>query len=80
MACQAVRRDSSGWVEERVGSDVLGEIGEVGFWREVRRVSCRPGAEGAPRGSEEVEERVDFEVVLLVEVACVEGGAMRRDC
>jgi hypothetical protein len=82
VACQAVRRDSSGCVEERVGLAVLAETGVVGFWRDVRRVSCRPGAEGAPRGREEEEgvERTDLEVVLFVEVAWGAGGAMRRDC
>jgi hypothetical protein len=36
---------------------------------EVRRVSERPGAEGAPRS-----------VALVVEVGWAAGGAMRRDC
>ena len=49
-------------------------LAEEEFCREVRRVSWRPGAEGAPRG------RVAFEVVLVVLVAWEEGGAMRRDC
>ena len=79
MACHCVRRDSRGWVEERVGLLVLGEIGEVGFCREVRSVSCRPGAEGAPRGREEVLVRVDLEVVLFVVVAWEAEGAIRRD-
>ena len=38
--------------------------------REERRVSWMPGADGAPRV---------VESVLLVEVAWLEGGAMRRD-
>jgi hypothetical protein len=79
VLCQAVRRDSSGCVEERVGLAALGLEGEVGFCRDVRSVSCSPGAEGAPRGREDWEERVLLEVVLLVEVACEDGGAMRRD-
>jgi hypothetical protein len=37
--------------------------------KEVRRVSERPGAEGAPRS-----------VALVVEVGWAAGGAMRRDC
>jgi hypothetical protein len=45
------------------GSEVV-EVDE-----EVRRVSERPGAEGAPRS-----------VALVVEVGCDAGGAMRRDC
>ncbi len=69
--CQAARRDSSGWV------DVLGWIWglfdggtvDVGM-REERRVSCMPGAEGAPPV---------VELVLLVEVAWLDEGAMRRD-
>ena len=54
-----------------------------GEYRDERSVSCRPGAEGAPRSRasllwEVVEE--SFEVVVLeVEVGCVEGGARRRD-
>jgi hypothetical protein len=36
---------------------------------EVRRVSERPGAEGAPRS-----------VALVVDVGWDAGGAMRRDC
>ena len=39
--------------------------------RFVRRVSCRPGADGAPREEEEW--------VFEVEVGWAEGGAMRRD-
>ena len=45
------------------GSEVV-EVDE-----EVRRVSERPGAEGAPRS-----------VALVVEDGCDAGGAMRRDC
>lgn len=58
---------------------MFGLAGEVGFCKEVRSVSCRPGAEGAPRGREDWDERVDFEVVLLVEVAWEAEGAMRSD-
>jgi hypothetical protein len=59
---------------------LLGECGLVGFWRDVRSVSCRPGAEGAPRGRLDCDESVDLEVVLLVEVAWEAEGAIRRDC
>jgi hypothetical protein len=45
------------------GSEVM-EVDE----EEVRRVSERPGAEGAPRS-----------VALVVEVGWAAGGAMRRD-
>ena len=38
--------------------------------REERRVSWMPGAEGAPPA---------VELVLFVEIAWLEGGAMRRD-
>ena len=48
------------------------EGGGVGFKeRLLRRVSWRPGAEGAP-----LEED---EGVFDLEVGCEEGGAMRRD-
>ena len=46
------------------------EVAGVGL-REERRVSCRPGAEGAPL--------VVVEVVG-VEVEWEDGGTMRRDC
>ena len=42
----------------------------VGF-SEERRVSWRPGAEGAPLVVEEA---------VVVEVEWEDGGAMRRDC
>ena len=42
----------------------------VGF-REERRVSWRPGAEGAPLVGAEV---------VVVEVEWEDGGTMRRDC
>jgi hypothetical protein len=59
-----VRRDSRGWV------DVVAEASEeVEVGSDERRVSERPGAEGAPRS-----------VVLVVEVGCEADGAMRRDC
>ena len=52
---------------------VGGGAGEKGGLRErfVRRVSCRPGAEGAPF--------VKVCWVLEVVVGCFEDGAMRRD-
>ena len=45
------------------GSEVV-EVDE-----EVRSVSERPGADGAPRS-----------VALVIEVGWAAGGAMRRDC
>lgn len=69
--CQAARRDSSGCVDV-VDCDwetLVDESEGVGA-REERRVSWMPGAEGAPPV---------VELVLLVEVAWLEGGAMRRD-
>ncbi len=45
-------------------------VAGVGF-REERRVSWRPGAEGAPLAVVEV---------VVVEVEWEDGGAMRRDC
>ncbi len=65
-----MRRASSGCVEE--GVVVCGLVGVT----EARSVSCRPGAEGAPRERSWVEDLV---VVLVVEVACEEGGTTRRD-
>jgi hypothetical protein len=66
VVVQAARRDSRGWVEE-----VVVDWG----MREARRVSGRPGAEGA--------EGWDFElevVVVLVVLVGWEGwGVMRRD-
>ena len=69
MASQFLRRASSGWVDCRsdgVEEEVVVALRE----RLVRRVSCRPGAEGAP---------VDvLDLVLEVEVAWEEEGTMRR--
>ena len=47
------------------------ELAGVGF-SEERRVSWRPGAEGAPLGV--------VEVVVVVEVEWEDGGTRRRDC
>ena len=47
----------------------MDETADVGV-REERRVSWMPGAEGAPPV---------VELVLVVEVAWLEEGAMRRD-
>lgn len=49
-----------------------------------RNVSGRPGAEGAPRGRLsllplEEEENLDV-AVLVVDEACDDAGAIRRDC
>lgn len=50
---------------------LVSEVEGGGAVREERRVSWRPGAEGAPL--EVVEE------VFVVEVVWAVGGAMRRD-
>ena len=57
--------DVAGWHWESFADDAVGV--DV---REERRMSCMPGAEGAPPV---------VELVLLVEVAWLEGGTMRRD-
>ena len=68
--CQPARRDSSGCVDvvgctwEPFADEVVDESK-----REERRVSCMPGAEGAPPVTE---------FVLLIEEAWLEEGAMRR--
>ena len=68
--CQPARRDSNGCV------DVVGctwepftDEGVDGSMREERRVSCTPGADGAPPV---------VELVLLIEEAWLNEGAMRR--
>lgn len=68
MVCQFLRRDSRGWADS---SWALPDAVVGLSWRErlERRVSCRPGAEGAP-----------CEEVLEVWVGWVDAGAMRRDC
>ena len=73
MAVQERRRDSRGWLD--VGWLVVLVVDEV--WEEdamgprpARRVSCRPGADGA-------DVEVDTWVCV---VGCEAGGAMRRDC
>jgi hypothetical protein len=74
VACQAERRASSGCVDEEE---------EICGCRDARRVSCRPGAEGAPAMLEEgVLEAPVLEVAVVLEVLVAwEGrGAMRRDC
>ena len=69
--CHAARRDSSGcvdavsWQSECFADEAVGVDA-----REERRASYIPGAEGAPPV---------VELVLLVEVAWLEGGTMRRD-
>ncbi len=52
MVVHCVRRDSRGCVLDNC---VLELLAEEGFCREVRRVSWRPGAEGAPRGREDCD-------------------------
>lgn len=64
MASQFLRRDSRGCEESVVGVEEVFTVGPT----PARRVSCRPGAEGAPR-----ERWVRWEWV----VEWVEGGAMR---
>ena len=71
MAVHCVRRASRGCVDE-VDVDTWGS-----GVREERRVSWRPGAEGAPRESSEVDE--DFVEVLVVDVGWEAEGTMRRD-
>jgi hypothetical protein len=48
-----------------------------GLASEVRSVSCRPGAEGAPLV---VVLVLEWAVVLFVDVAWPEEGTTRRDC
>lgn len=67
MLRHAARRDSSGWVDVVVGDGLLEEVGSDED--EERRVSKRPGAEGAP-----------WFVGSVVLVGCEAGGATRRDC
>ena len=70
MDCQAARRDSRGCVLQVVGWDnELLSLDVVGA-RDERSVSRMPGAEGAPPV---------VELVLLVVVAWLGEGAMRRD-
>lgn len=73
MVFQAERRDSRGWVD--VGWVVVGDV----VWWERRRVSGRPGAEGAPRVMGSVAVVLVLEVLVLV-VAWEGWGVMRRDC
>lgn len=70
---QFCRRDSSGCVDV---TDVEGE-----GCNEVRSVSWRPGADGAPRSRSLlfVDESLDV-LVLDVLVGWVDEGARRRDC
>jgi hypothetical protein len=67
VACHCERRDSSGWLDE-----------SVGFVREERSVSCRPGAEGAVM-EVVVEGVLDCAVVLVVVFWWACWGTMRRD-
>ena len=67
MDCQAARRASRGCVDVVRGA-VEDEDGRSGS-RFERRVSWRPGADGAPL----------FDDVLVLEVGWLEGGAMRKD-
>ena len=72
---QFCSRDSSGWL------DVMA-VASAG-WCEARSVSCRPGAEGAPRSGVWLEwwcgESFDVDV-LVVLVGWEAAGATRRDC
>ena len=70
MLRHCVRRASRGWVDVVVvvAEDPKGDDVEEERPDDVRRVSGRPGAEGAPRS-----------VALVVEVAWEAGGAMRKD-
>lgn len=73
VCCHWERRASRGCVEEICEADE-----ECVCW-ERRRVSGRPGAEGAPRETEEeVEESLEDWVLVVVD-GWAAGGAMRRD-
>jgi hypothetical protein len=83
VARQASRRASSGCVEEGMSAadgllveEAVAVAGRVSL---LRRVSGRPGAEGAPL--ERLAECVVWRraEVLVVEVRLPLGGAMRRD-
>lgn len=64
---------SSGWAESgRALGVLLEEVGPT----PARRVSWRPGADGAPDGRREVEVGLRWEK----EVVWEEGGAMRIAC
>ena len=68
--CQPARRDSSGCVDLVCCTwEPFADEGGEESMREERRVSCMPGAEGAPPV---------VELVLLVEEAWLEEGATRR--
>lgn len=77
VAVQFARRDSNGCGDETVVEALLGSS-------EVRSVSGRPGAEGAPRSRSfpgAVVEDESFAVLVLdVLRGWAEGGATRRDC
>lgn len=63
--------------------EAVAEGGPDGAWAVilVRRVSGRPGAEGAPLEGCGREMGICWRVVVLVvEEGWFEGGAMRRDC
>lgn len=66
---QFARRDSRGWVDCRVVLWVVvdGEAAGWSWFRRARRVSCTPGAEGAP-----------FSGVVCE--GCGAAGVRRRDC
>jgi hypothetical protein len=64
---QAARRASSGWVDVVVVDGPVVEVASEA--EEERRVSKRPGAEGAP-----------WLAGAVVLVGCAAGGAMRSDC
>jgi hypothetical protein len=65
--------DEVGWPFWEVVAEVVG-------LREERSVSCRPGAEGAPRAVDCEGADLSWEVVLFVLVAWAVAGTMRRDC
>lgn len=61
----------------------LAEGGPDGAWAVIlfRRVSGRPGAEGAPLEGRGRLMGISWRVVVLVvDVGWLAGGAMRRDC
>lgn len=79
VSVHCVRRASRGCVDADWGAVLLGAWVGVS---EERRVSCRPGTEGAPRARVDVVEGASLEcdVVLSVEVAWEVVGTMRIDC
>lgn len=80
VAVQFASRDSSGCVDASSGVEETLEV-EI-LLCEVRSVSGRPGAEGAPAvvDLDEFGAPVSLDTcVLVVDVGCEAAGAIRRD-